>query len=106
VRGGAVTREPWNPRRRRTNANSDVDSGITTRPDGTGDGAGVGESVGAGGAVGTGVGGNVGTGVSVGLGVGVAIGEGGGEPVCEVQDVVGGNGAPQDLPNGVQKPTL
>jgi hypothetical protein len=34
------------------------------------------------------------------------MGDGGGEPVFEVQYLVGGNGAPHVLPNGVQNPTL
>jgi hypothetical protein len=68
---------------------------------GVGVGASVGVGVGA--SVGVGVGASVGVGVGVGAGVGVA---GGGVPVFMVQVVVGGNGAPQVFPYGVQKPTL
>lgn len=51
-----------------------------------------------------GVGTGVGDGVGVAVGVGVSLGDGGGVPVLMVQYVVGGNGAPQVVPYGVQKP--
>ena len=76
---------------------------------GAGVGAGAGVWVGAGVCVGAGVGtaGGLGVGGSVGSGVGVISGVGvggGGEPVFIVHDVVGGKGAPQVSPKGVQKP--